>query len=258
MKNICIMGFGFVGQALANICKEVPLIIDPKIEKYKNNTPYKFDIVDIVFICVNTPTKENGHIDDSNVNHCLDFLNKFEYRGVVVIKSTILYECIDRYMKVSGSKLRIVHNPEFLEQNTSFKDMETSTDILIGCNDVLDAKELMEFYTKDTTLIGLNKSELNFEICSIKESCDFKYIKNIYGAMLVTFWEMVHDTTKGNSRKMAQLLKTFPTGDMHIVGLDGYRGFGGACFPKDVKAWNGLHKDEVTEMLLNYNKKLQG
>ena len=41
-----------------------------------------------------------------------------------------------------------------------------------------------------------------------------------------------------------------------IVGLTDYWGFGGACFPKDVKAWNGLHKDKLTEMLIEYNKGL--
>ena len=39
--------------------------------------------------------------------------------------------------------------------------------------------------------------------------------------------------------------------------MDGYRGFGGACFPKDVAAWSHFHSDKFTRMLLEYNQDVQ-
>ena len=43
---------------------------------------------------------------------------------------------------------------------------------------------------------------------------------------------------------------------MSQVGMDGYRGFGGACFPKDVAAWNHENNDALTTMLMEYNNGL--
>ena len=42
-----------------------------------------------------------------------------------------------------------------------------------------------------------------------------------------------------------------------IVGLTGYRGFGEACFPKDVAAWSHFFGDKFTRMLLEYNEDVQ-
>lgn len=252
IESVGIMGFGFVGQALANITTSPLKIYDPK---FKENSirGYKCDLknCDIVFICVGTPSKEDGSLDDTQVIDSLGYLEKQQYKGLVVIKSTILYGHISEL--ISNTDLNIVINPEFLSQISSFEDAQNQTDILIGCNNVLNAKKLVEFYNLHTNL-----TDPKFEICSIREACDFKYIRNIYGAMLVTFWEMVHNNTGGNSRKMAKLLDKFPLpSKMNQVGMDGERGFSGACFPKDVAAWNYYFDDKFTEMLMDYNKDVQ-
>ena len=254
-EKIGIMGFGFVGQALANICKNVTIkTYDPKF-KEAEISGRKIDLRDanVVFICVGTPSMENGSLDDSQVMESLKYLNDIKYDGLVVIKSTILYAHISEF--ISTSNLKVVVNPEFLSQISSFKDAEQQKKILIGCDNIKYGKILIKFYKLFTTL-----EDPEFEIVSIREACDFKYIRNIYGAMLVTFWEMVHDTTGGNSRKMAALLDTFPLpSKMNQVGMDGSRGFSGACFPKDVAAWNHFHNGNLfTKMLLEYNKDVQG
>jgi hypothetical protein len=66
----------------------------------------------------------------------------------------------------------------------------------------------------------------------------------------------VEDTTN-NSRKMAQMMKNIPTSEMDIVGLDGFRGFGGACLPKDTKAWDCEKNHKLTKFILDYNRDLQ-
>ena len=179
--KIGIMGFGFVGQALAGICNGPVKIYDPKFKESRING-YKVDLknCDIVFICVGTPSNENGYLDDIQVMSSLEYLDKQQFKGLVVIKSTILYGHISEF--ISKSELKIVVNPEFLSQISSFEDTQNQTEILIGCNNIIYAKELMDFYNTQTNLVGQN-----FEICSIKEACDFKYIRNIFGATLVTF-----------------------------------------------------------------------
>ena len=43
---------------------------------------------------------------------------------------------------------------------------------------------------------------------------------------------------------------------MSQVGQDGYRGFGGACFPKDTANFHQEHEHELTKFMLDYNKSL--
>ena len=155
------------------------------------------------------------------------------------------------------TKLKIVINPEFLSQNTFIEDALSQDCILLGGNPS-NCQKVKDLYETCTIRDIKENPNLKFRMVTAQDACNFKYIRNIFGAYLVTFWEWVEDQT-GNSRLMASLYKDFKLpSDMSQVGMDGYRGFGGACFPKDVKAWNFKNKDEVTEMLLNYNKKIQG
>jgi len=254
--EVGIFGFGFVGQALAGICNNQPSIYDPKFKDIHGSV-FKSDMrkCDIVFICVNTPSFKDGQIDSASIMEILNYLDENEYRGLVVIKSTIIFAHISDFL--SKSKLRILINPEFLQQNSSFEDAANQASILIGCNNILDAKVLKSFYQEETSL-KFNNKDIHFEICSLREASDFKYIKNIYNATLVTFWEMVHNTTGGNSRKMAKLLDIFPSSSkMNQVGMDGERGFGGACLPKDTLAWGYFHDDKFVNMLVEYNEDIQ-
>ena len=257
-KNILIVGYGYVGSATT------ALFHDTWCEKeiYDIKTPYNKKELksmiahkDFIFVCVGTPSNKDGSIDVSAVIKTLDTIleNQTYFKGVVVIKSTVLYHIIAPYM----DKLKIVINPEFLSQNTFIEDAISQENILLG-GDPSNCQKVKDLYETHTIRDIKENSNLKFRMISALDACNFKYIRNIFGAYLVTFWEWVEDQTC-NSRLMSSLYKDFPLpSEMSQVGMDGYRGFGGACFPKDVKAWNFEHKDEVTEMLLNYNKKLQG
>jgi UDP-glucose 6-dehydrogenase len=145
----------------------------------------------------------------------------------------------------------LCYNPEFLNANTANEDFKNQEYIILGGNRDI-TEEVRYVYNTYFNLPNLKK----IEQCSIKEASDFKYIRNIYSAYKLLFWEFVQDTT-GNSRKMAQMMKHIPVGEMDIIGLDGYRGFGGACLPKDVSAWNAEYKHKLTNFLLDYNKDLK-
>jgi UDP-glucose 6-dehydrogenase len=57
---------------------------------------------------------------------------------------------------------------------------------------------------------------------------------------------------------MAELYHKMPyQSEMSQVSMDGYRGFGGACFPKDVAAFDQYYADKLTEFMLEYNFNLQ-
>ena len=97
---------------------------------------------------------------------------------------------------------------------------------------------------------------LKIHYVSFNDAMMFKYTRNIYGAYKVLFWEFIQETT-GKARKMAELMKYFPSGDYSQVGMDGFRGFGGKCFPKDTQAFHNIVKHPLTKFMLDYNKSLR-
>lgn len=255
-KDILIVGYGFVGSATAAVFHDTWC----NTEIYDIAAPYNTKKLstmisnkDFIFICVGTPSNKDGSIDASAVINTLDTIleNRSYFKGIVVIKSTVLYHIVAPYM----DKLKIVINPEFLSQNTFIEDALSQDCILLGGNpsNCQKVKALYETCTIDDIKGNPN---LKFRMVTAEQAIQFKYMRNIFGAYLVTFWEWVQDQTN-NSRLMSSLYKDFKLpSDMSQVGMDGYRGFGGACFPKDVKAWNFERDDELTKMLIDYNNSL--
>jgi len=240
--KVGIIGYGFVGQAVHSTFKDdVDVVIFDLFKKKYNGNQEKIFDCDINFVCVPTPAQNYG-------KELLETLNNFvdkKYKGLVVIKSTIMYD----YIKEYEQKLNVCFNPEFLNQNTFIKDSLEQSVILLG-GEIDVTNKVYNFY-RDYTIV-----DADVEFCTLKEACDFKYIRNLYGAYKVLFWEFVHDTT-GNSRKMAELFKRISyQSEMSQVGMDGFRGFGGACFPKDTAAWNFYHKHKLTKFMIDYNDDL--
>ena len=236
-------GYGFVGQAMHSICYNNESVIYDLKPKYNENKYMLLD-TDIIFICLPTPN-DGFRQDASAVKEALKWLKTKNYYGVVVIKSTVLHENIIEFTE----HLNICYNPEFLNQNTSIDDAKKQECIILG-GDIDITKAVEAFYNNHTTV------NANFEFMTIKEASDFKYTRNLYGAYKVLFWEFIQDTT-GNARKMADLYSKMEyQSEMNQVGMDGFRGFGGACFPKDTKAWDGKHKHQLTEFMLKYNDRL--
>ena len=131
MLQLGIIGKGFVGSAVANgfdkDCEQI--IVDPW---YNNNT--LDDVLDckLVFVCVPTPVAEDGSCDVSIAKDVLTELNRLQYKGVVVIKSTIIPDYLQEFKKEYD--LKIVYNPEFLTEanaNDDFKNPLSNTIITL-------------------------------------------------------------------------------------------------------------------------------
>lgn len=239
-----IIGYGFVGQAVHAIMRNDVLvsIYDINKKKYKNNKERLLD-TKILFICVPTPADDNY---DVYIKETLDWLCECNYQGIVVIKSTIIHTYIKNYEQ----DLKLCYNPEFLNQNTSILDSFSQECVILG-GEISVTKKVQDFYHDFTQI------DPSYEFMSIKEASQFKYTRNLYGAYKVLFWEFIQDTT-GNARKMAELYSKMEyQSEMSQVGMDGFRGFGGACFPKDTSIWDKEHQHELTNFMLNYNNKLK-
>lgn len=241
---IGIIGLGYVGSAVYASIKDKTKVLINDI-KLENSVPISEleDRCEAIFVCVPTPSDVNGSIDNSIVNEIFNLLDN--YKGLIILKSTIIKELIPK-------KENIVYNPEFLNERSHIEDFKNQKYIVLG-GEIFSTSKAEEIYKK---YFDLDFDNVKFEHCSIEEASNFKYIRNIYGAYKLLFWEFVHDVT-GDSRKMANMLKNIPTSEMDIVGLDGFRGYGGACFPKDIDAFDFEHNHILTKFMKEFNKKLK-
>lgn len=243
---IRIYGYGPVGQATNWIFRDVETqIIDPA-KGYKYNKSWADgEVPDVVFICVPIPNVEEIQ-DISGVIKILDELyHEFYKKTSVCIRSTITYENFVKLQKHFEGFYKFSVMPEFLNENTAIRDTINHGTLILG-GDVTDVMTIDNLIFKETGKLT--------EVVSAKDACDFKYVHNLYGIMKVLFWEMVHDITDGKSRQMHRLYKRFKSGDMAKVGMDGFRGAGGKCFPENLETMKDKH--ELLKCLYDYNKKL--
>lgn len=250
MDTVKIIGYGTVGQnteALLTKCgidDDYILIDDPK-KGYCNK-----DCADFAFITLGTGNEESDFKQIMNILTPKITGEEYgiDYDTVVVIRTTLLPE---RYARLVAVHDRIVCFPEFLSEVTSFEDTLNTKNIVVG-GEYNNVKKVLG-------LLGQNSFGKNLKpkICSLEQASWIKYVHNLYSIHKCLFWEMVQDLTKdiGGARFMYDGYKDFKTPDMNIIGLDGYRGIGGKCFPANLEAVKDKHP--LLEALYKFDKSLK-
>ena len=248
--KIGIAGFGYVGQAIHSALKDdvTAALYDIAFKDLDNIRTLQDS--EIVFIALPSPSGDDGR---QNVEAIASFFKSFDkafgeqdWDPVFVLKSTMLWENARPFLE----NRRFVVNPEFLNQNSAFEDCAGQKTVVLGGRHDL-TKKVEAFYKKHTLV------EAAYEHMSAQEAVNFKYIRNIYGAYKVLFWNWVQEQT-GNARKYATLYEKMPQGEMSQIAPDGKAGFGGACFPKDVAAFDFQNPHVLTKFIQEYNHHLRG
>ena len=228
--KIGIVGFGFVGNAVAESHKDHKLVIrDPKLKKDSADIN-EIKTCDAIYVCVPTPMGVDGKCDDSYIRLVLEELT--DYKGIIICKSTVPPSV---YKELNLKYPNIVHSPEFLTAANAVNDYLNTKWILIGGADEWTAKA-------EEIIKSSNTLAKEFVKTDIATAAFFKYLANSFLATKVTFmndmWQLANqigvdwESIKSISNNDIRL------GNTHwdVPGPDGKFGFGGACFPKDVKA----------------------
>ena len=241
--KISIIGFGFVGKAIANALKgsfelqKIDPILNTTIEELMDFKP------NIIFICVPTPMKKDGTQDIEILHNIIERISSFNLDSLVVVKSTILPTFISELEKVLPN---FVYNPEFLREKHADEDFINSKMIVFGGNE--ESNHILAEFYKDYLMC---KSEDYIFTDTITASF-IKYIINSFLATKVIFFNEFYQLFKlSNSKESWSNLIDILTKDdrigsshMDVPGHDGRFGFGGACLPKD------------SEAILNYSETL--
>lgn len=242
--KVGIIGYGYVGKAVASSYPEEALLINDPVYSNSASVQQIKEECDGIFVCVPTPQGDTGECDTSILESVLEQLRG--YTGLVIAKSTAspqVYTFLER-----SSGLKLAHVPEFLTQANAINDYLNPAKIVIGCNHTL-WNEVTAFVLTEK----INHSGF-VQCCTIGEASFFKYMANTMLAMKVIInnefynlaekmgvrWDIVSHIASTDSR----------LGDSHwrVPGPDGSRGFGGACFPKDTAALATLAEDLGVEV----------
>jgi len=224
-KKIGIIGVGYVGGALASVIPKIILY-----DKYKKiGSPEIVNKTDIIFICVPTPWTKKIGFDLSAIK---DVFSIIKGRKIIVIKSTVLPGTTDKMQK-KYPQHKILFNPEFLRQATAEKDMRNPFEQIIGYTKKSKsvAKEILKI---------LPKASAEF-IVPAKEAEMAKYFSNVFLSTKVVFANQIYDLCQKLGinydlvKEMAKVNPRFSFSHFDIW-TNGYRGYSGACLPKDTRS----------------------
>lgn len=191
---------------------------------------------DVIFLCLPTPPGEDGSADLSyvlNVSGKIGELIK-SYK-IIVNKSTVPVGTSQKTKDIIKSKTSVpfdvVSNPEFLREGLAVKDFMNPDRIIIGTDSERVRKVMKEIYAPyikdDKQLIFMDE----------KSSELTKYASNSFLATKITFMNEISNFCEKTGADV-DMVRIGMGSDPRIGDKFLYPGigYGGSCFPKDVKA----------------------
>jgi len=203
---------------------------------------------DIVFIAVGTPQNEDGSADLTHViNVSKEIGKEMNHPVIVVDKSTVPVGTAEKVRESIQTELNsrkenidfdVVSNPEFLKEGSAIKDFMQPDRVVIGSDNESSTNVLKELYRPFT----INRER--FIQMDIRSAEMTKYAANAFLATKISFMNEMSNICErvGADVNMVRI----------GIGSDnriGYKfiypgcGYGGSCFPKDIKSLEKTAKD---------------
>jgi UDPglucose 6-dehydrogenase len=190
---------------------------------------------DIVFIAVGTPPKATGESDLSAVEEvALGIARVLDRYKVIVNKSTVPVGTGDLVREIIQRNRRrpvdfdVVSNPEFLREGSAIEDTLQPDRIVIGAPNQQVAMTLLELYAP---------LERPMIITDVHSAEIIKYASNAFLATKISFINEIANICEALGADVKEVAAGM--GYDPRIGrafLDAGLGYGGSCFPKDVKA----------------------
>ncbi len=226
-----IVGNGFVGKATRMILPTEDVYvydICPALCSPADTSLAHIAACDVVFICVPTPRQTDGHCDTSIVENVIDGLRRLNSELVIVVRSTV---------PVGFCKaMDVSFFPEFLTERNWVQDVLNAEVWTVGLSHKHEQLYLRQIFD----LLSINPIyNIDVEYITTDEAEMMKYARNAFLALKVGFANELSsmcNMTGISWDRMKYLIgsdKRIGPSHLSVPGPDGYRGFGGTCFPKD-------------------------
>ena len=272
--NICIVGTGYVGLVTAACLAEMgnhivcvdsnpdvigglkdgavhifepglePLVKRNMLEGRLNfSTDLKEGMEHALFIfnCVGTPPREDGSCDVSQIQAVAQHIGELitEYK-IIVNKSTVPVGTADEVQRIISRETArrglaiefdVVSNPEFLKEGDAVNDFMKPDRIIVGTDNVRTAKLLEALYSP------FARSRDKMVVMSPRSAEMTKYAANCMLAAKISFINEIANICERVGADVSAVRRGI--GADHRIGFHFIypgMGFGGSCFPKDVKA----------------------
>jgi len=266
MKKIAVIGTGYVGlvsgtclaeighkvicvdidkEKIANLIKGVIPIYEPGLEElvkknYQNkNLSFTTEIdqavneSEVVFIAVGTPSLPDGSVNLDYVKKAAEEIGKsMKAYKVIVNKSTVPIGTGDLVTRIISTyykgEFEVVSNPEFLREGCAVDDFMKPDRIVIGNGEGKAREILLELYSPlpgERVLTNVKTAEM------------IKYASNAYLATSISFINSIANICEKVGADVTEVARGMRL-DKRIgkyAFLDAGPGYGGSCFPKDVK-----------------------
>ncbi len=213
-----------------------------EIKELINNT-------DVIFLCVGTPPLPDGKADLSQVEDASREIAKNIDKYVLIVeKSTVpvkTAEWIKKTMKLYARKdvdFEVASNPEFLREGSAIKDFLEPDRIVVGVESERAQKIFEEIYRDFNAPIIFT----DIETAEI-----IKHASNAFLATKISFINMIADLCEKTGADVMKVAEAMGL-DKRIGRefLNAGIGYGGSCFPKDVKAFYRIGEEHGVDFNL--------
>ncbi len=210
---------------------------------------------DICFIAVGTPPGEDGSADTHYVLAAAESIAKHMCGYTIVVdKSTVpvgtsekvraaIQKVLEERTNSQGIEFDVVSNPEFLKEGVAVNDFMRPDRVVIGCDNARSEAIMKQLYEQFT----LNEHPI---ICTDTKSAEIiKYAANAMLATRISFMNEIAklcDKVGGDVRAVRQGIGT--DSRIGMAFLHASCGYGGSCFPKDVKELISVGKRNGIQM----------
>ncbi|CCY63944.1 uDP-glucose 6-dehydrogenase [Clostridium sp. CAG:967] len=197
----------------------------------------------VCFIAVGTPQSEDGSADMHFVMDVAESIGKaINGYKVIVDKSTVPVGTADKVKaaieKYYDGEFDVVSNPEFLKQGAAVDDFLKPDRVVIGSNSPRATAIMQEVYAP------FFRTASRFVIMDVKSAEMTKYAANSFLAIKISYANEIANICEAVGAD-AEMVRIGMCSDKRIGSqfLFPGLGYGGSCFPKDVKALLKTAKD---------------
>lgn len=207
----------------------------PERLEFSSNLAESIKGRDVVFVAVGTPPNEDGSADLSHVLKVAEQVaDAAQHDIVLVLKSTVPVGTNERVRKVvarSKHKISVVSNPEFLKEGDAINDFLKPDRIVVGTDDDRAFELLSRLYAP------FNRQRNRLQRMSPQSAEIVKYASNALLAIKISFMNEIARLCDIAGADVEHV--RIAVGSDERIGMQFLYpglGFGGSCFPKDLRA----------------------
>jgi UDPglucose 6-dehydrogenase len=302
--QIAIIGTGYVGlitgtcfaemghtvmcldidpEKINNLRKGIIPIYEPGLEEliirnmhgkrviFTTNYAEAVSFAQVCFIAVPTPSRDDGSCDTSYVEFAAKEIGRQMKNPMTIVnKSTVPVGTAARVRKIVQNELKnrnldisfgVASNPEFLKEGAAIQDCLKPDRIIIGTDNIETTRLLQELYAP----FNINYDKI---ICMDIPSAEMaKYAANAMLATRISFMNEIAEICKMAGANVNEVRRGIGSDSRigHSFLYPGV-GYGGSCFPKDIRAIISKAKEfncesrllEAVDAVNNRQKKILG